>query len=188
MKYLDLDKITRDMYIDELKDFKNYASDLLNVYQYNFQTKKNILEQELCDKDKGSLDENGKEFNYQEFQYKLSLCELQFYKIHSALYQLLFSIWENQLINYYRSKTTHEINKIKKEYNSQISELYSLINTLKHGKGKSYNNLKEKYPKYFNDCFFNIIRAIHACEILDISKTNLMQHCDNIISIWNTKE
>lgn len=164
--YCNLNQITKSFYIDELENFKNYANDILEIYHKNTEIKKNTLEQELLDKDNSSLDDIDKEYNYQEFQYKLSLNELQYYKIHSALYQLLFSIWENQVVDYLKSKTKTEKNNLINNYNEDIYELHILVNALKHGKGVSYNKLKNDYPKYFKDNFANIIQEYTLVKFL----------------------
>lgn len=183
--YFNLSKITKIFYIDELKNFKDYASTILTFSNGKLQTRKKILEQELLDIDNSDLDENDKECAYQEFQYKLSLNELQYYKVHSALYQLLFSIWENQVRDYFKSESKTKINKILNKYNEDIRELNLLVNALKHGKGQSCNTLKEYYQKYFRNSFVDILPGIHGCEILDISESNLILHCDKIIDIWS---
>ena len=79
--YCNLNQITKSFYIDELENFKNYANDILEIYHKNTEIKKNTMKQELLDKDNSSLDDIDKEYNYQEFQYKLSLNELQYYNI-----------------------------------------------------------------------------------------------------------
>lgn len=69
-------------------------------------------------------------------------------------------------MDYFKSKTKTEKNNLINNYNEDIYELHILVNALKHGKGVSYNKLKNDYPKYFKDNFANIIQEYTLVKFL----------------------
>lgn len=185
IKYFDLNKITRNMYIDEVCQYKEFLSNG-NYQNFACQVNKDIsIMYNKLENDYDSLSDLDMHCRIQEFDYFKSLKMLSVYRYLSSFYLTLFSIWELQIENYDE--------KIKKYYNNRIEEFANLVNVLKHGKKALKPNKKSAFEKlqemksfYLNKSIeFNaIIEGIHGGEILNISLTDLLSLCDEIIKIW----
>lgn len=185
----DYNKIVRNIYIDEIEQFKEFlAGGIYSSFSNECNEKIISLENDFVNKN-NALPIIDQEFNYQELQYLKSLKTLSIYRLLSSLYVELFSIWELQVRDYG--------NGVKKYYNKRMEEYAQLVNTLKHGKASlpnktesSFDKLKAINSKYLQSSqeFFNIIPGIHGGEILNISLQDLLSLCDEIIGIWSNLE
>ena len=180
-------KVYRDIYIDELNQFRKLISDELYT---NLANKVNCIiaksEQDFYEICK-SFDEAEIAVQRQNLEYIMGINQLMLYRFLSAFYQVIYSIWELQ-VAYYSGM------KIEQHYNERITEFGLLVNVLKHGKypprGRaegSYDKLKEKKSNYLqkSEKFKNIIPEIYGGEILNLSIDDLLELCDEIICIWS---
>lgn len=186
----DLDTITRSIYIDELKQFKeSFLKNLFISYSNNTIDEIEILNKGF-EKETESL--SFEEFSplLDEFRYNLSLKKLSEYRLLSALHIVLSSIWELQVNDYKQ-------NSVQKYYNEIITSFLHVANLLKHGRNKkhvkgktSYQKLKEMDSKYLEKSYYfkDIIEHLHGGEILNISLEDLIAICDEMIRIWNSLE
>ena len=171
-------EITKKLYIQELKNFKNIAVKFLEqVEKYYLKMRKKLIKRKNHVLKKFLNNEYETEIRKSDYQFKLSHNQLNYYRILSSLYQTLFSIWETEIQEYGNS-----INY--KNCNNDIAELYCVVNVLKHGKGASLENLKANYKYYLQHHYFDIISATQSGIIINISKTNFIEFCDKIIDIW----
>lgn len=186
----DLDTITRTIYIDELKQFKeSFLKNLFSSYSNSTIDEIEILNRNF-EKETKSL--SFEEFSplLDEFRYNLSLKKLSEYRLLSALYIVLSSIWELQVNDYNQ-------NSVQKYYNRIITSFLHVSNLLKHGRNKkhvkgktSYQKLKEMDSKYLESSYYfkDIIEHLHGGEILNISLEDLKAICDEMIRIWSSLE
>lgn len=186
----DLDTITRTIYIDELKQFKeSFLKNLFSSYSNSTIDEIEILNRNF-EKETKSL--SFEEFSplLDEFRYNLSLKKLSEYRLLSALYIVLSSIWELQVNDYNQ-------NSVQKYYNGIITSFLHVSNLLKHGRNKkhvkgktSYQKLKEMDSKYLESSYYfkDIIEHLHGGEILNISLEDLKAICDEMIRIWSSLE
>lgn len=180
----DFDELTRSTYIDEIRQFKEFL--MSNVYKdfslsidKEIKLMKKTFEIKCCD-----LSDLEYGMERDEFCYSQSLKMLSKYRFISMLYMGLFSIWELQTVDY---------KGISTYYNDRMKEFALVVNTLKHSKKPnsknnkcSYRELKAMNSKYLNpkNDFDKIISNLHGGEILDLSIADLIELCDEIISIW----
>lgn len=182
---INFDKIIRNGYIDEIKNFNETSNKVYNSFQKKQDKKKLKIQDKFNAISKNLHSSEELEIRYSEYQYDIGLLELSIYRILASLYIGLFSIWELQVINYNR--------KIKKYYNEKMKEFAFLVNTLKHGK-EQLNNKESSYQKLktmnsdflkYNKTFSNIYEGMFSGIIMNISIKNFNELCDEMIDIWN---
>lgn len=175
---VNFNKINKNLYIHELKNFKIVALKYLEKIEKQYlKIRKRLIKRKNRNLKKVSNDGYETEIIKSDYQFELSHNQLNYYRILASFYQSLFSIWETEIQDY-----GNNINY--KSFNNDIAELYCIVNVLKHGKGASLENLKTNYISYLKHQYFDIISATQSGIIINISKDNFIGFCDKIIDIW----
>ena len=90
---IDFDRIIRNGYIDEIKNFNETSKKVYNSFQRKQNKKKLEIKNKFNTISKSLYSSEDLEINYSEYLYNVGLLELSTYRILASLYIGLFFFW-----------------------------------------------------------------------------------------------
>lgn len=197
--------ITQTTFSEIEKSTEKYGDELLEKYgsMYDYETV-----------DPGDIFEN---IAYEKYEY-YQMEKLMEYNVKLSILSVAYQIFEQQLRKFIYQELNHSMNPVKTEgfskvgtnmdeiktlyniagYNlesyecwNHINILSDIVNTFKHGKGRSSERLYKNKPNLFLKSYFSKENLMdqeltsNAAIVLDINEIDIEHHISVLIDFWN---
>lgn len=134
------------------------------------------------DVDFKDADEFDKEYLIERYQHRVSELTLEYYRELSSMFKEIYTIFENQLA----IDTSEGGPRLNLRTYQKISEFNSVVNVLKHGKGRSLDDLKRSQSKFIQSPreFTELNPWMTSTLVLNLEYRDITNFCNEVVELW----